>query len=412
MSYILNLTTGSTLITVKDGTVDSSTSLRFVGRNFSGYGEPIEENFIRLLESFSSPGNGNQPLNTVLSNPLKGQLWFNSTNNQLYVSYDGNNFKGIGSVTVGPRSSVPTPSDGDMFWEDGVLYAYQQSSDAYINIGPANGSQFSSWLFGRTKSALPDEFLYPSITGLVGSLPVVVFSNFNYKTNDVNLGIVDNTINTFTNIKKGITLPNADPATGVSAVSTTSGYLLWGTAADAINSRQVSVTNQDISQSVFYVPVVSNTSGSVSLTTTSTFNYNNGVLNVTASSAFYADLAERYEADAVYEEGTVLIIGGEKEVTVTSMFADTRVVGVVSKNPAYLMNKDAGNDATHPAIALKGRVPCKVIGHINKGDLLVTSDTPGYACAAMFSANKAGTIIGKALGTQSEGFGVIEILVI
>jgi hypothetical protein len=207
-------------------------------------------------------------------------------------------------------------------------------------------------------------------------------------------------------------LPNADPVSGVSSVSTTSGYLLWGTAADAINSRNVSVTDQNVSTSIFYVPLSNVISGSVALATTPSFYYNNGVLNVTASSAFYADLAERYEADSEYDAGTVLIIGGEKEVTVTSMFADTRVVGVVSKNPAYLMNKDAGNDKTHPAIALKGRVPCKVIGHVNKGDLLVTSNTPGYACAAMFAANKAGTIIGKALGSQTEGLGIIEILVI
>ena len=123
----------------------------------------------------------------------------------------------------------------------------------------------------------------------------------------------------------------------------------------------------------------------------------------------FADLAERYEADAVYEPGTVLVVGGEKEVTVTSQFADTRVAGIVSKNPAYMMNSKAGNNETHPYIALKGRVPCKVIGPINKGDLLVTSAHPGYACAGQNVFGSA--VIGKALEDKSEGFGVIEVKV-
>jgi hypothetical protein len=125
--------------------------------------------------------------------------------------------------------------------------------------------------------------------------------------------------------------------------------------------------------------------------------------------ATYADLAERYHADAVYESGTVLVIGGEKEVTTTAVYADTRVAGVVSKNPAYMMNDEAGTDETHPYIALKGRVPCKVIGPINKGDLLVTSAHPGYACVGQSVFGSA--VIGKALENKSEGFGIIEVMI-
>jgi len=408
MPYILNLTTGSVLVTVKDGTIDKTTSLSFLGRNFAGYGEPLEENFVKLLENFSSPGNYNTPLNPILSKPLQGQLWFNSTKKQLYINYDGTNFKGIGSITVGPVSSVTNPVDGDLFWDNDVLYSYSTSSQTYVNIGPANGSQFSSWIFGRTISS-PNDFLYPSITALVGTLPVAMFSFNSFVPKNVNL-IEGNTLNTFTYIKKGITLPNANSVTGVSSENTTSGYLLWGTAADAINARNISVISTDTTLNTFYVPLVSNVSGSERLFSTATFNYSNGVLNATATAAYYADLAERYEADAVYEPGTVLVIGGKKEVTVTTTFADTRVAGVVSKNPAYLMNKDAGNDETHPAIALKGRVPCKVTGYVKKGDLIVTSSIAGYGCAA--NSVFGGAIIGKALETQSEGFGIIEIMVV
>jgi hypothetical protein len=75
-----------------------------------------------------------------------------------------------------------------------------------------------------------------------------------------------------------------------------------------------------------------------------------------------------------------------------------------------MMNSEAGSDETHPYIALKGRVPCKVVGYVKKGDLVVTSSTPGYGCAAI--SVSAGAIIGKALGSQSEGFGIIEVLVV
>ena len=126
-------------------------------------------------------------------------------------------------------------------------------------------------------------------------------------------------------------------------------------------------------------------------------------------SATYADLAERYEADAVYEPGTVLVIGGEKEVTISTTPADTRVAGIVSKNPAYMMNSEAGNDETHPYIALKGRVLCKVVGPIKKGDTLVTSAVAGYATSAEWA--HPGSIIGKALEDNLEGPGIIEVKV-
>jgi len=126
-------------------------------------------------------------------------------------------------------------------------------------------------------------------------------------------------------------------------------------------------------------------------------------------SATYADLAERYEADDIYESGTVLIIGGEKEVTISTQYADTRVAGIVSKNPAYKMNSEAGNDETHPYIALKGRVHCKVVGTIKKGDSLVTSAIAGHAASSEQAPSSA--IIGKALEDHSEGFGIIEVKV-
>ena len=125
-----------------------------------------------------------------------------------------------------------------------------------------------------------------------------------------------------------------------------------------------------------------------------------------ATSAQYADLAEIYESDDEYEVGTVVIFGGEKEITVSSMGADPRVAGVISENPAYLMN----SESTGQAVALQGKVPCKVMGQISKGDMLVThSQHPGVARKG--NDPKVGTVIGKALEEyNSTEIGTINIV--
>jgi hypothetical protein len=125
-----------------------------------------------------------------------------------------------------------------------------------------------------------------------------------------------------------------------------------------------------------------------------------------ATSAQYADLAEIYESDSEYEVGTVVIFGGEKEITVSSMGADPRVAGVISENPAYLMN----SEATGQAVALLGKVPCKVVGTISKGDMLVTHTRyPGVARTGVNPAT--GTVIGKALEEyNSTDIGTINIV--
>ena len=129
----------------------------------------------------------------------------------------------------------------------------------------------------------------------------------------------------------------------------------------------------------------------------------------TATESYYADLAENYLADAVYEAGTVLVFGGEAELTTTTTKGDHRAAGVVSTNPAHLMNSHIEGDNI-TALALQGRVPCKVIGRVAKGDMLVASAVPGYACVD--NNPKPGTIIGKALSAKADTErGIVEIVV-
>jgi len=126
-----------------------------------------------------------------------------------------------------------------------------------------------------------------------------------------------------------------------------------------------------------------------------------------ATSAQYADLAEKYETDSHYEVGTVMVFGGEKEVTQSTISNDTRVAGVISEDPAYLMNDKSEGQA----IALVGKVKCKVHGVVAKGDLLTTCGThPG--CAQKASTPVLGSVVGKAMENKTDaGESVILISV-
>jgi hypothetical protein len=137
----------------------------------------------------------------------------------------------------------------------------------------------------------------------------------------------------------------------------------------------------------------------------SSSNYFNTVF-AKATSAQYADLAEMYVADAIYAPGTVLVFGGNQEVTVNAVDSDHRVAGVVSTNPSYIMNAGCAGEFV-ASVALTGRVPTSVTGTVRKGDLMVSA---GNGVARSEPAPSVGTVIGKALA-DSEGDAVIEVVV-
>ena len=136
-----------------------------------------------------------------------------------------------------------------------------------------------------------------------------------------------------------------------------------------------------------------------------------------AKEAQYADVAERYHADGVYDPGTVVSFGGQREITQTLCDCDTRVMGVISTDPYCVMNSPHRRpdltDEWHPPVALLGRVPTRVSGIVRKGDRMVSSATPGHARAWTESGDPpSGTIIGKAVEDHiTSGEGVIEVLV-
>ena len=138
----------------------------------------------------------------------------------------------------------------------------------------------------------------------------------------------------------------------------------------------------------------------------SSSNFFNQVF-ATATTALYADLAESYLADAEYEPGTVVSFGGDQEVTLTTVDSDTAVAGVVSSSPAYAMN--SGLKGEHVCqVALTGRVPCRVIGPVRKGSLMVAA---GNGAARAETAPSPGTIIGKSLKNFDGQQGIIEVVI-
>jgi len=185
---------------------------------------------------------------------------------------------------------------------------------------------------------------------------------------------------------------NALPQTDGTNASGTWGISISGTAALATS---VTATANNTANETVYLTFVDGATGTQGIETDTNLTYNpsTNVLSTTASQAQYADVAEMYTADADYDPGTVVVFGGEKEVTVSTQSHDTAVAGVVSTNPAYLMN----SDETGVAVALLGRVPCKVLGPVRKGQLLVQSQHEGVAQRLNDAHYAPGCIIGKAL---------------
>ena len=185
-------------------------------------------------------------------------------------------------------------------------------------------------------------------------------------------------------------------------IVTTSG-LFW---ANGVNYSST------ITQATSFASVASNITPAANLTYNlgSASSWWNNIYG-TAIHAQYADLAERFEADGVYSPGTVVELGGSAEITAAVEELSEKVFGVISTRAAYLMNSGAGNNQTHPPIAVQGRVPVKVIGQIRKGDRLVSAGN-GIARAGSRSEITTWNVIGRALEDKlDDGVGEIEAVV-
>jgi hypothetical protein len=207
----------------------------------------------------------------------------------------------------------------------------------------------------------------------------------------------------------GLTAANVQAVIG--SVSTASFPTLnqntTGTAATVTTAAQPNITSVGtLTGLTVSGAIVPNANVSVNLgSSTAWWNTVYG----TAVHAQYADLAEMYTSDAEYPPGTVLIFGGEAEVTVTNIAGDTRVAGAVSTNPAYLMNTETAG----VALALRGRVPVRVVGPVAKGDLLITSNHPGCAQSDGRNSTSGAAVFAKAIESSNEpGEKIIEAVIL
>lgn len=441
---------GTSAIIVEDGTINTTLDLKLIGKNYAGYGEAQNENFLWLLENFSS--------RTAPSNAIIGQLWYDSSVGKIKVNYSAGEWRTLAVNNVVEDGIPPVGlTVGDFWWNKITEQLYCRSinnTDVYIG-GQLLGSST------QLKTALLDG--HSIIEVIVNNETIAVFSNEEFEVANIGTNAntdIDNAA--FPHIYPGLTFSGFDtnlssPFFKVTGTATDSDRLAGKVATEYVESANAvfsgaasfaetgftvgtglevtvntnipviksnidtlefkttgldqtytvltlidgnicpgvdTITNVGTSDHQFdkmyadsFEGKLNNlttneaaTPGTIAVRTTSASTYETNIVDAGSIFASHfagvsflsqgGDLAEKYLADTIYEAGTVVMIGGDAEVT--AALANTRAIGVVSANPGHLMNVGLENGT---AIALKGRVPVKVLGQVNKGDQLVATDT-------------------------------------
>lgn len=400
MAYTIVKSNGTVLTTIQDGTINTtSTSIGLPGRNFAGYGQTIDTNFVHQLENFADT--------TPPSNPLRGQLWYDinsstlkicptdgETNSLAWLSLVSSASGGattFGSVTVTGNIQANNINATNNSNANSATFSYLTVS-ANANIADAN-------ITTSNIGALRTTSITTGSTGTAGLLTGTWTVNGSVSGNALvlngNLYIANAGAGFY-----GIRTDNYMYANGVPVSFS-------GTYSNSNVQSYMPLYNGNILSSNIQTPIL--TTGANTTAGTVTGNW-----TLTAGSRFnatYADLAERFEADMSYDPGTVVELGGEKEITSVKYDLSEEVFGVISNTAAYLMNSAAGNDNTHPPVAVTGRVKVKAKGKIKKGDRLVSAGQ-GIARAATKGEATSFNTIGRALETKiTDSVGLVEAIV-
>ena len=472
MAYTINLTDGTIFAVIADGTINTDSSMTLVGKNYAGYGEFLDENFIHLLENSANT--------TAPGDPLVGQLWWDKTNGVMKV-YNGTTFKVVSAATA--SSSTPASNViGDLWFDTTNAQLKVFNGSGFILVGPAftAGTGTSGAIVDTVTDNSPGSdhvvvkiFVNNTIVAIFSKdatfTPAAALSGFATISPGLNMStLYPDMLGTASNADRLDTLnstqfmrsdTNTSTSGTLSVLNDTGLYVggdsdgrLFVTGTDVFLRNQTqdgnlqiqvndggstvtaisingATTNVTLNAGLTVGGNISSTGGSVNFGTAaislgSIVNNNaNGVGNIGSSSTYfntifakatsaeYADLAERFAADAVYPAGTVVMLGGEKEITIATDELSDDVFGVISTRAAYTMNGAAGNDETHPPIAMTGRVPVLVTGTVRKGDRLVAAGM-GLARAAKKDEITALNVIGRALTNKTTaGEGTVEAVV-
>lgn len=387
----------TTLPTIQDGTINTtSTSLGLPGRNYPGYGNSLNTNFVRLVENFASAG-------TPPPNPIRGQIWFDISEGShgalKYCTADGTtvrsdwitltttssagdtnlgNVNVTGNITVGANITVSNNVTSNNIIANTATISKDlnmgsgNASIAVANLGTTKTRVITTGSTSTTGAITGDWTLNGNITG--GNLkPATIQATTFLNASGVDITTIITGTYSNTNVASYLTDTGSGFTGNITPTKVTTGVLA---VKNGLNNGTISGIWKLASGNDAGIPA-----GKIE--------------------ANYADLAERYAADAVYDVGTVVELGGEHEVTSVKTDASNEVFGVVSNTYAYLLNAEAGDDNTHPPIALVGRVPVKVYGPIKKGQRLVSNGN-GTARAGNISELTSFNVIGRALEDKDE----------
>lgn len=408
MAYTIVKSDGTVLTTIADGTINTtSTSLGLPGRNYAGYGQSLDTNFVHMVENFAD--------NNPPPNPLRGQLWFNTNNSTLYVCPTDGQSNALawlaltatssgGNTTFGAVTVTGTLSANNI----NVTNQLQASTGVFTNISvSANANIGNSTTTSASIGTLTTSNITTGANTTTGTLTGTWTANGGGTVSTfagTTIFVTGGNIVVSPTGNAGIRTDNLMYANGANLFAGGSPY------TDANVAAYLPNYNGPILANSIQVPVIrAGASGNTAATGNITGNW-----TLTAGSrlqATYADLAERFESDTELDPGTVVELGGDKEITAVKYELSEDVFGVVSNTAAYLMNAGAGDDKTHPPIAVSGRVLVKVKGKVQKGQRLVSAGK-GIARAAKDGEANAFNTIGRSLTEKTtSGLGTVEAIV-
>ena len=402
MAYTIVKSDGTVLTTIADGTINtSSTSLGLPGRNYAGYGQSLDTNFVHVTENFAD--------STPPANPLRGQIWYDTSDTTLKVCpTDGE------SNSLAWLSLTSTASGGNTTFGS-VNITGNATANNFTATNEVTANAFTAgYLTISANATIADASI---TTANIGTLTTTAITTGSATTPGTLTGIWSVTGNTGANASAilldtgGIYINNSGNLYGIR----TDKYMYANgdpiSFAGTYSNSNVASYLPTYNGNILTVQTQATTLTTGANTTAGSITGNWTLTTGSRLTATYADLAERFSADDIYEPGTVVELGGEAEITAVKYELSEDVFGVISDNMAFLMNNGAGDNDTHPAVAMTGRVRVKTLGTVRKGQRLVSAGE-GYARAADNGESTAFNVIGRALEDKTTlDLGTVEAIV-